>query len=262
MDTSNILTQPELAPYREQLLATAKPSVEMELSPAKNLPLWQSKVGGNPYLPLEMEYPLANDGKPLTLLVQINFEEMPHLEGYPTKGILQFFIDGQDDLVGADLDNPQNKDGFRVVYHADIVKDNSALHQKFPEINPEDFYAPFEFGDEFSISFTKKEQLISTEDFSIEKIIPNFLDLDDKVRDVIYDSELYSSEHRIGGYPYFTQGDPREYDTIPKDYELLLQLDSDDYIMWGDSGVGNFFIHPEDLKALDFSKVAYTWDCC
>ncbi|MDN5490601.1 MAG: DUF1963 domain-containing protein, partial [Acinetobacter sp.] len=32
-------------------------------------------------------------------------------------------------------------------------------------------------------------------------------------------------------------------------------------IMWGDSGVGNFFIHPDDLEKRDFSKVVYNWDC-
>jgi uncharacterized protein YwqG len=38
--------------------------------------------------------------------------------------------------------------------------------------------------------------------------------------------------------------------------------DAENEIMWGDSGVGNFFIHPEDLKKRDFSKVFYNWDCC
>jgi uncharacterized protein YwqG len=31
--------------------------------------------------------------------------------------------------------------------------------------------------------------------------------------------------------------------------------------MWGDMGVGNFFIHPDDLAKKDFSKIFYTWDC-
>ena len=31
--------------------------------------------------------------------------------------------------------------------------------------------------------------------------------------------------------------------------------------MWGDCGVGNFFINAEDLKRLDFSNVLYNWDC-
>jgi uncharacterized protein YwqG len=71
--------------------------------------------------------------------------------------------------------------------------------------------------------------------------------------------------HRLSGYPYFTQSDPRGDKKNIQDYILLFQLDTDDAendIMWGDSGVGNFFIHPEDLKKRDFSKVFYNWDCC
>jgi uncharacterized protein ywqG len=49
-----------------------------------------------------------------------------------------------------------------------------------------------------------------------------------------------------------------------------LQLDTDinekDHctgkLMWGDSGVANFFITPEDLAKRDFSRVAFVFDCC
>lgn len=78
---------------------------------------------------------------------------------------------------------------------------------------------------------------------------------------------LEKSHHTTfgGGWAYFTQGDPRD-DDAPK--ELLLQLDtymdsdSPVQLMWGDCGVGNFFISKEDLARLDFNRVLYTWDCC
>jgi uncharacterized protein YwqG len=57
----------------------------------------------------------------------------------------------------------------------------------------------------------------------------------------------------------FTQDDIRNEDT--KYDTLLLQVDSDKGIMWGDMGVANFFINLKDLKNKDFSKVLYTWDC-
>ena len=48
----------------------------------------------------------------------------------------------------------------------------------------------------------------------------------------------------------------KKYDT------LLFQLDSQDkYIMWGDSGVGNFFIPKKSLLEKDFTNVLYNWDC-
>ncbi len=42
-------------------------------------------------------------------------------------------------------------------------------------------------------------------------------------------------------------------------------MDSDgkNYIMWGDTGVGNFFISEKDLKDRNFSSsmILYNWDC-
>ena len=69
--------------------------------------------------------------------------------------------------------------------------------------------------------------------------------------------------HKIGGYPYFTQVDPRE-ENDPHTF-LLLQIDSDEIedkeIIWGDCGVANFFISPEDMANCKFDDVLYNWDC-
>ena len=50
---------------------------------------------------------------------------------------------------------------------------------------------------------------------------------------------------------------------------MLFQLDSNfrlenrEYLVcWGDAGIANFFISREALRKRDFTKVAYTWDCC
>ena len=68
------------------------------------------------------------------------------------------------------------------------------------------------------------------------------------------------SGSKLLGYPFFTQDDPR-YDNTPYD-TLLFQLDStEEYVIWGDSGVGNFFINNEKLKNHDFSDVLFSWDC-
>lgn len=32
------------------------------------------------------------------------------------------------------------------------------------------------------------------------------------------------------------------------------------FLKWGENGIANFFIHPDDLKKRDFSKVLYNWD--
>ena len=74
----------------------------------------------------------------------------------------------------------------------------------------------------------------------------------------------WNAGHWIGGYPYFMQDDVRE---VSSEFDtLLFQMDSESIgegeIMWGDMGVGNFFISREALRRLDFSRVLYHWDCC
>ena len=43
---------------------------------------------------------------------------------------------------------------------------------------------------------------------------------------------------------------------------LLLQIDTDNEIEWGDSGVANVFISPEALRARQFDQAWFTWDYC
>ena len=75
-----------------------------------------------------------------------------------------------------------------------------------------------------------------------------------------YSKAVSAGGHKIGGYAFFTQEDPR-YEM--GEYELLFQLDSDQNIncQWGDMGVANFFIKKEDLIKKDFSEVLFNWDC-
>ena len=131
-----------LQAYKNQILASAKPSIEMQLSPSEHLNLWQSKVGGEPYLPLTASYPVDREGRPLKLLAQLNFSEMPAHPDFPSTGILQFFI-GTDDLYGADFDEPRLQQDFRVQYFEQVTQDLAQLHQVFPSSsNADEVYSP------------------------------------------------------------------------------------------------------------------------
>ena len=78
----------EIEKYRlETIKIIAKP-----LADEGTLPIKQSKFLGTPFLPIHTEYPKDKKDIPMILLAQINFEEIPALENYPTKGILQIFI--------------------------------------------------------------------------------------------------------------------------------------------------------------------------
>lgn len=265
-----------LVPYIDAIRATEKPVVEMVLTAADTLSLTESHVGGTPYLPLTETYPVDSTGIPLNLLIQVNFADMPPLADYPQEGILQIYHGG-DDLYGADFDNLQKQKDFRILYFPDVTEDPTLLHQDFSALTAAkaggDYYSPVT--GQYRISFVPSVQYISTGDTAFGRTILNCDDLYDfedeyKGEDFYeewvepYNEHFPGEGNRLGGYPAFTQTDPREYNDELKPYVLLLQLDSGSEgvdIMWGDCGIGNFFIHPDDLKNADFSRVAYNWDC-
>ena len=280
---------------------TAIPSLALEAKQGRSTSIVSSKFGGEPYLPPGFEYPTAPDGQPLKLLAQLNFDELLSLEGnsgnetadkledFPTSGMLQFYILPCNTL-GANSVDPTKQDGFRVVYHPKVQADNHQ-EQNLPEIVIDEVDNIFPFYDEFTLKAELEKSSIRPEDFRLEEVSPELGDLyaqaADKVNDAISDEDYIKAMmnlqkidevlfgelgdrggHRVGGYPAFTQHDPRG--NPDKDFEvldtLLLQIDSEfdeegAGIMWGDMGVANFFIAAEDLRKLDFSRVLYTWDC-
>lgn len=62
----------------------------------------------------------------------------------------------------------------------------------------------------------------------------------------------------LGGYTILLNGSPFD----PADPRIVLAtIDQDGPCEWGDCGVGNFHIHPDDLAARNFDRVLFTWDC-
>jgi len=244
--------------------------------------LWESKFGGHPYLPKTQHYPNGADGHPLQLLAQLNFAEMPKLAGYPKQGILQFYLSpfdsdhhqfgylfDENDEYDADrnFSNMSNQKYFRVIYHEQITQDKNELATTFPSFS--DGYLPIV--QEAKLSFVKQVGYVTNDDYRFESVygsaaLSYFEALGDTEFQAAnqYHRHVYpKGQGWVGGYAVFTQGDPREL--RPKeDWILLLEIDSSNengvHIMWGDSGVGTFFIKREDLHQMDFSNVLYYWD--
>jgi len=253
-----------LAPYRNQLLATRQPFIRAKSQPTRNTQLWESKVGGQPYLPKGAVWPTDPSGKELFFLAQLNFAEMPPLAPFPTEGIVQFFI-ADDDLYGMDFDDGENPDTFRVLYHAQVLKNPTQLRTDFPPLRDyEDDLLPHRPDECYPLAFSLEEELMPMTDYQFAQQFGGdfFQKFGEKEWDVVDEfGKIFRSDgHKIGGYAYFTQDDPRRADDPML---LLLQLDSDEQmdLMWGDMGVGHFFIREKDLAARDFSRVLYDWDC-
>ena len=254
---------PELEIYRDKIEATIKPYIEIKLTNNDKPTWWQSKFGGLPYLPKGFEYPKSFDGEYLYLLAQINFAEVPHLEGFPKKGILQFYIAADGEFYGADFDNdPTQQNKFRVLYFSniDLNKDNLITDFSFLPQLKDKFLLPFQGC--CRVTYSLKYAPISPSDYKFN-FFPLYEESYEEIGEEYYDK--FSLGHKIGGYPDFTQSDPRPESPQDEEYILLFQIDSEQNnaidLCWGDVGIANFFIKKSNLEKLNFSDVWYNWDC-
>ncbi|WP_230656444.1 YwqG family protein [Psychrobacter sp. I-STPA10] len=297
----NLISLP--APIQALLEQSKVNVVSISLQKAdKELALTASKIGGFGYLPENETYPSKANGTPLALLVQINFAEVAGAvdlsqlpQPLPESGILQIYIDGEDDLYGADFDNPFPSEKYQVRFWQDITLpvNQTALEQAKADLEKlandnGDYYLPFNHidePDELAITFKLAVQSCNIDCYEYEKlktkIIPdiadkdiedyieeyaknNNLDIADPYDTVIDYGDLANCQgHQLLGYPFFTQCDLRYNNASLANHILLLQIDTDDKanLMWGDSGIANFFITPNELKNKNFSRLVYNWDC-
>ena len=256
-----------LAAYRKPIVASVQPFIRIRTEAEAETSIIASKFGGNPYLPPGTEYPTDVEGQPLFLLAQINCSDLPPLHDtplsdFPTQGILQFYI-ADDDLYGLDPEQPTTPDYFRVLYHAEVDRKNCMKDFSFLP-----YFDDMPLDDIYALSFELTEAPVSLQDVRFDHTFDEspYVFFDQFGPDAVEVKGAYgrlsqAGGHKMGGYAHFTQEDPR---FEQKEYEkavLLLQIDSDDEgINWGDRGVANFFILPEDLKNRDFSRVLYNWD--
>ncbi|OPZ76546.1 MAG: hypothetical protein BWY78_01336 [Alphaproteobacteria bacterium ADurb.Bin438] len=238
--------------------------------------IFESKFGGIPYIPNNAEIPKDKNGKDMHFLAQIECEKLKELNDFPNTGLLQFFVCA-DDTYGLNFKDYMNSN-FKILYHKEIDKKVS-LDDILNKIKPldKDFYQIID--GEYKIEFSFENEPMSYSDFRFNKIfvetynslfpnnpITKLFDVDDEILEDFM-NERHGCGHKISGYPSFVQGDPR-YEN--KNYEkfdtLLFQIDSELknkkwLAIWGDAGVGNFFINKENLKNCDFNEILYYWDC-
>ena len=261
--------------------------------PAEPLPQTASKFGGRPYLPAGESAPTNEKGEPLGMIAQINCADLPENDFYPTTGLLQFWMDPNDEecLWGFDYENPTSQKNFRVIYYETLGEPNPDA--PFPNVDWGDYGWPLgpegegvsEATTEYALAFETWEQGFLDGGFEIydqfadawDEMYPDQkLPEEPNARDnASYNLlEPFESEERdyshIGGYPSFVQNDPRDEFEELRDHTVnLLTIESEwgedadegVYVMWGDAGAANWLITPEALAARDFSQVVFEWAC-
>lgn len=224
-----------------------------------------SRIGGAVWLPDGEAWPRGKDGKPMAFLAQIDFSSLPHIPDFPESGVLQFFI-GRDDYFGADFERPE-AGNFKVIWRESLAGSGRLQHDRFRGRQHIDDYSPLyaetvrtgvalagEAGVQFPEAGTWPFQR-DLDGMSARDPTNRIYDYEDSLRSGITD------HHHVGGHPSFTQNDYRERNAYADVDRVLLQLWSDEALMWGDSGQGQFTIRRADLLKRDFSKVLYQWDC-
>ena len=273
---SNNTKKDALAQEIYQLLKaqTEKPVTLFKLK--KEMPkLFDCKIGGAYFVPQNQVPPTDKEtGHLLFLLAQINFAQIDPIEDFPTHGLLQIFISGEDDLYGCDFDNQTEQSRWAIRYIEEIPEEISQDNVFVPK-QQEETWLPFPDGTEYKMIGYSTTQCVLPYDYQFndyyaeicnhfsvgdQKKIEKF---DDYIQDQLYGiyGKVPAYTCQIGGYPAFTQNDPRDNMSGEIPNYLLFQLDTVEDIMWGDGGVANFFITLDDLQNKEFSNVLYNWDC-
>lgn len=257
----------ELQQYEDTILSSEKDFIKIELVPTTKSTVLRSNIGGYPYLPLDFAYPTNDNEKSLNFLAQINFAELPENDIYPKEGMLQFYI-GTDDVYGLDFNFKNIQNNYQTIFHSSIEEACKTDFLFLDQLRKEAM-SPFEDIDKpFLMEFENRKEYVPTRDYRFNEYFGCFpFELFQKFEEKEYELHDYymqkfnSAGHKMGGYAFFTQEDPRMYNTSIKGHRLLFQLDTDQGILWGDMGISNFFISKEDLENRNFSNVIFNWDC-
>lgn len=246
---------------------TRQPAIAVHATYNPNPHVMASRFGGLPYWQADTALPCEANGSELALLAQINFAELPPHPDLPDHGIVQFFIPRHDDYYGADLYNQGSRGKMQVHFwqHPDAKKhhstataaDDDSLLPVFAA-HTLTFFPKFDCA---GIDTIECAEALNANPFEVLEDISLNRAEENAFYDAIVDHTA-SHGHKLLGYPYFTQDEPRQ----TGNYRLLLQIDTDmdgdNDIMWADNGVGHLFIRQQDLQNQNFDKVWFSWDCC
>ena len=252
------------ATLRQFAEANEKSSVRLLVNPDKPGELTGSRIGGAPAVPAAFNWPSASDGRPLQFLCQLSLDG---LKGYacagmlPAQGVLSFFYDVDD------LSSGTAKDGWKVFHFANAAALAASGNVVVSEIKA----AKMEYKEEKSYPDPMADEV-----YNALKDGENY----EEFAEAVYELPPH---HRLLGHPQLIQGDwrenveadfvgatrPRDVEALKqlfdasRDWQLLLQLDSDDNcnMLWGDGGYLYFCIKAADLKAGNFDQVMVEMQC-
>ncbi|MFF2890183.1 YwqG family protein [Paenibacillus sp. NPDC057967] len=237
-----------------------------------------SRIGGDPDLPADMEWPIDEDGTPMTFLAQLRLSEIAvHDESslLPKDGMLLFFVG---------IDEPAYHIEHKVLFLTEEQL-HSATHRLSPEDTTlEDDFTGYQVMGRASIEppnygYSDSEQL-EDDEHDYDQYEELTFDLTDNNSgdlavmfgypatqhgDCEYEAALalltgeeynYSESKALERITVHMNGDQTKAEQEVRDTLLLLALDSDRDVgfCWWDAGELQFYIRKEDLLAGNFTR--------
>ncbi|MCK8143351.1 YwqG family protein [Flavobacterium sp. I-SCBP12n] len=234
-----------------------------------NIGIGFSKIGGNPDLPKEINWP-TYETKSMTFFCQINLSDLDD-SALPKEGILYFFV-----YADPELSYSGSRESFKIIYHTEM---NELFRNEFPEdLNQKSKFHPSKMFFRDSISYPDDESSLIEDFFNNWEDKNKFYGKLDHLMEHIYESPQF--EDKVLGYDCSLQSsaehfwpinylniktwdevDQRkeEIEKIKSDFVLLLEIDlfsnPSKLASYGGSPVVYFGIKREDLKNKKFDDI-------
>ncbi len=262
----------------EAMIEHEQPAIRIRPTPldSQEPRLGASRFLGEPDMPASLEWPVDAEGVPLNFLVQIDLAELAGTldeSPLPPDGHLLFFTRYDEPPWGFD---PKDSPGFRVKY----VPAGSVLSRR--ALPKGAAFEEHEDQDDFRRLMRCQRVLTYPDPYNFEAMQAIDEDALDDLSEAWHEGQGDEDpRHHMLGHAMVIQGpmeieaqlvtngiylgsEPSEAEKAraeqlapgAEDWIPLLQLDTDEFFMWGDMGAIFFWIRKQDLAAKDFSK---TW---
>ncbi|MEO8534541.1 MAG: YwqG family protein [Flavobacterium sp.] len=255
-------------------------SISLEKKHEDSVPIGQSKIGGFPDLPKEIEWFRFKD-KPMSFLAQINLTEIKPFDlddKLPNEGILYFFYDAEQETWGFD---PKDRGCSKVYFYEGNLE--NLERKKRPEeledyqyyyscklnyqstVNLPNYFSSLMDGIELTDEESEKYfQII--EEVNQEEVINKILGHSDNVQGGMeLECELVTNGLYCGDESGYNDPKTTELAKNVDLWNLLFQIDSNEEdagMMWGDCGRLYFWIKEEDLREKRFENAWLILQCC
>lgn len=286
MSIKQIMEQLEEAGLKEYSSAIVNwifPTAELILNPVPDItiPIGASKVGGNPDLPNNMQWPKWKDYE-MTFIAQINLAECPVSIPLPKSGLLSFFYAVEPMYEDDEFyDNPNTCKVFyfdaelsKQTIRSDIpnnisdsakMKPNKIMYKPGLSVPTAEssYLESLGLGWNGNRDHFDKYWKYFMPKWQKEGYINRLMGHPDQVQG---DMQV-SCELAVGSYSWHDLNDSVIKEKIVQSalkWRLLLQIDSEEDktgIMWGDVGRIYFWIHEDDLASLCFERVVCEMQC-